>query len=369
MAIELVTGLPGHGKTLMTIARYRDVAKSSGRQIFHAGIKGLKLPWPAWDPKRWQELEPGSILIVDEAQFVFPVRGRGQPEPWIEQLAVHRHGGLDLVLITQNPMLIDSFVRRLVDRHWHVVRKFGTHSVTLHEFPNGCKENVAASREGSVRHDFRYPKDVFEVYESAEAHTVKRRIPARVFILLSIPFILAGLAWFGYSRLKPDAVAARMGVPAPVESSHGIGSGPPPAGRVGPATAGEYVADFQPRIADLAHTAPAYDQVTKPVAAPHPAACVASANVCKCYTDQATLLQMGDKLCRDIVAGGFFVPWMSSAARQAQGFVRAAPVPVSSGGSVAVGIGASVQPSSAFPDKQTDLPERGGRPRAGAHPS
>lgn len=323
MSIELVTGLPGHFKTLLTIHRYRDIQKKTGRAVYYHGIKGLKLDWVEWEPKDWEKLPPRSIFIIDEAQFIFPVRGRGSPEEFIERLAVHRHAGIDIVLITQNPMLIDSFVRRLVDRHWHSVRKFGTLQCTLHEFPNGVKENVGNSRAGSVRHEFRAPKELFDLYTSAEAHTVTGRVPLRVFMLLAlIPAVLL-LGWFIFKRGQPEAVAERMAAPAGAASSSALGGGlfrpgtgvsvaAPAVSQV--VDAGGYVALYQPRIDGLPHTAPAYDEVTKPVDAPRPAACVASAVRCTCYSQQATVLQMGDALCRSLVERGFFQAWASEAA-------------------------------------------------------
>jgi zona occludens toxin len=181
MPITLITGLPGHGKTLYALAKYKDEAVKNGRPVFYHGIKDLRITgWQEFDVQRWAELPAGSIMVVDESQLVFPVRPRGTPDKWIESLTTHRHLGLDFVIITQNPMLLDRYVRRRVDRHFHVVRKFGTHNATIHEFANGVKENAASSRDGSIRHDWRYPKSVFELYTSAEMHTVKRRIPKRV---------------------------------------------------------------------------------------------------------------------------------------------------------------------------------------------
>lgn len=304
MPIVLVTGLPGHGKTLFTIARWRDEAASSGRSVFYDGIKDLALPWQPWEPQKWEELPPNSIMVIDEAQRLFPVRGRGQPPEWIEKLAMHRHLGLDFVLITQNPMLIDSFVRRLCDRHFHVIRKFGTHRATVHEFANGVKESVATSREGSIRHEWKYPADVFNLYKSAEVHTVKRRVPMRVYILLALPFLLLGIVWFIYQRLNPSAAAER--------------SGAPPAGQPGVVrpvvqqAAGEvddYFERQRPRVKGLAFTAKAYDELTKPVSVPYPAACISSSTRCLCYSDQATALDMSEDMCRTFVERGFFVAW------------------------------------------------------------
>ena len=51
-----------------------------------------------------------------------------------------------------------------------------------------------------------------------------------------------------------------------------------------PMTAAEYVDSHKPRIAGFAHTAPRYDDVTKPLVAPYPAACMVMAGECRCYS-------------------------------------------------------------------------------------
>jgi zona occludens toxin len=307
--ITLITGLPGHGKTLYALKWVSELAAKDGRVVFHNGIRGLKLPWVKWEPERWQELEAGAVMVIDECQSVFPVRGRGQPPAWIEELAKHRHLGVDFVVITQNPMLMDSFVRRLVDRHFHIVRTFGTHKATVHEFANGCKENVDKSREGSIRHDWLYPTKVFEWYESAELHTVKRRVPMRVWFLISLPFVLAVLVWWVWQRwdAKTEAPSAPAGA-----ASAPLGATQAAAGQ-GAAPERDYFATHAPRVEGLAYTAPVYDVVTQPVQAPYPAACVASAQRCRCYTQQGTRLEMPDALCRDLTERGFFVPWQQVA--------------------------------------------------------
>lgn len=329
--IMLLTGLPGHGKTLYALQLVEGVRKAAEsttqpRPIFHNGINGLSLPWTRCKPEDWRTLPPGAIFVIDECQDCFPQRGRGEPPEWINELAKHRHLGLSFVLITQNPMLIDSFVRRLVDRHLHVMRKFGTKMATVHEFTSGVKEEVAKSRTGSIRHEWRYPAEVFSWYKSAEVHTVKRRIPMRLYVLAAIPLVLVGLAAFLYARLMPDAAAERMASPT------GAASAP----RADPATAGgpapapvDYFAQHAPRIAGLAHTAPVYDAVTAPAVAPYPAACIASQTRCSCYTQQATVLEMPETLCRDLATRGFFVSWRAvvEAAAPAAKPVAAAPAP------------------------------------------
>lgn len=315
MPITLVTGLPGHGKTLYTLARWKSEAEKDGRPVFHNGIRGLKVPgWQEWKPEEWEQLPSGALLVIDECQFVFPVRGRGQPPEWIEKLATHRHLGLDFVIITQNPMLMDPFVRRLVDRHFHVVRKFGTHFATIHEFVNGCNDNVHKSRKDAIRHEWRYPKDVFEWYESAEVHTVKRRLPAKFWVLLASPLVFAALAYTAYTRLNPDAQVKRAEESIGVQGGPKLSDGSSAPGQHSaavpkPMTREEYLAAYTPRLPGFPHTAPVYDDVTKPTQAPYPAACISSAKKCECYSDQGTQLMMDDHTCRSIAKGGFYKNW------------------------------------------------------------
>ncbi|MFG6485218.1 zonular occludens toxin domain-containing protein [Roseateles sp. BYS78W] len=324
MPITLVTGLPGHGKTLYTLARWKAEAEKAGRPVFHNSIPGLQIPgWQPFEVKDWEQLPAGALLIVDEAQFAFPVTGRGQTPPWVQQLATHRHKGLDFIVITQNPMLLDSFVRKLVDRHFHVVRKFGTHFATIYEYVNGVKEDVSKNRGDGIRHEFRYPKDVFTWYKSAELHTVKRRIPARVYLLLVLPVIFGILCWIGYHRMSPEFAAeqARKSTPEATAPPAQVAEGPVGRARSGAGDRGgqmtpaEYAAAYTPRIEGLPHTAPIYDGVTQPQQAPYPAACIANAKRCQCYSQQGTRLDMNEQLCRQLADGGFFVAWTPAGER------------------------------------------------------
>jgi len=267
-------------------------------------------------------------MIIDECQKAFPVRGRGQPPAFIENLSTHRHLGLDFVLITQNPMLLDSFVRRLIDRHFHIVRKFGTHFATIHEFVNGCKDNVDKSRSGSIRHEWRYPKAVFDWYKSAEVHTVKRRVPAKVWLFLSLPLIFLVLAWFTYQRLKPDAVQNRINLAAGQpetnnKTGQGVNNSRSDGNKV--ISVSDYLEQYRPRIPDLPHTAPAYDHLTTPVSVPYPAGCIASKLRCNCYSQQGTALDMSQDLCKQITQKGFFVAWSLDSNGQRSSEMRSEP--------------------------------------------
>lgn len=335
--ITLITGLPGNGKTLYAIQYVRELAAKEGREVQYSGIADLKLPWAEVEPERWFEAPPKTIIVIDEVQRVMRPRANGTKVPeFVEKLETHRHLGVDLVLITQHPTLLDANVRRLVGRHFHVVRKWGTNSATVHEWAS-TKDNCDKQRADSIKHAWKYPKDVFDLYKSAEAHTHRRRIPAKVLVFFSLPFVIAALIWFAWTRyLDPSRYDKKSA--APGATGQVASSGSAAASALTPAA---YVAQFTPRVQGLGHTAPAYDELTKVSHVPYPAACLSSGQRCKCYTQQGTALDTSEALCRGIVAGGFFVPWALQ-----PGSVVPAPQPVAesppyAGSSAPVAIGTS----------------------------
>lgn len=337
-----ITGLPGNGKTLYAIKYVKEWSERENRPVFYSGIPELKLPWTEVEPEKWFDCPPNSIILIDEAQRVFRPRSMGKDVPeHVMRLETHRHQGLDVVLITQHPLLMDTAVRRLVGKHLHVVRKWGTEAATVHEWPQ-VRENCdkPAGRKDSIKHAWKYDKSVYGFYKSAEVHTVKRNIPMRVYILFALPLVLAAL--IGYVWKFTDKKMS--GTISAVESSRSASSGtvanlgaPAPA-RMGYenalADAKQYVYERTPRVVGLPQTAPRYDEVTQPVMAPLPAACVASASRCRCYTQQGTVLDTPEDMCREIVVSGYFVDFDDSGRRRGgedrQGLHRADAVPVRS---------------------------------------
>jgi len=317
--ITLITGLPGNGKTLYALTWLRDKAIKENRQVYYNGVADLRIP--GWielvNPEKWAECPTGSIILIDEAQRIFRPRMHGKEVPgYVAALETHRHLGVDLVFVTQHPMLIESNVRRLTGQHFHVIRKFGTQWATIHEW-NKCKETCDKNRDDSTRLEFKYPPDIFDLYKSAELHTHKRRIPFKVLALFSMPVIFIGLAYLAYTRLAPDQVAERNKPAGQAEPSAGV---PAVNQRVGAGklTQADYLEAQTPRVAGLAYTAPVFDQATTPTEAPYPAACLVMRGECRCYSQQATRLEMPAALCEQIVAKGFFVAWRQPVQQQSQ---------------------------------------------------
>lgn len=326
--ITLITGLPGNGKTLFGLWLIKQKAEKEQREVYYHNIKDLTLPWTVADPEKWFDLPHGSIIVIDEGQFVFPKKPNGSKLPdFYEKLAVHRHSGYDIYIITQHPSLLDNFVRQLVGQHYHAVRKFGLNRATIYEWSavNPAPQNPAAHKS-AITLKWAYPKEVFTYYKSAEVHTVKRAIPGKIFLALGfVALVLFGGYW-AMARYKaryekpseapPASLAGAVNVvdvANPVaKNTNNTNSGGEPFDQL--ADAQRYVAMNTPRTEGLPHTAPKYDQLTAPTRVPVPAMCVQIGAVtsrgpsprCKCYTQQGTPMAVEYNMCMDIARNGWF---------------------------------------------------------------
>jgi len=320
MPITLITGLPRNGKSLWMIGKYKDAHNT--RPVYYANIPGLKLPWKEWDPQKWQDLPDGSLFVIDECQEFFPLRGREKPPEWIEQLARHGHRGLDFVLITQGPMLIDSFVRNLVQTHYDVVRAFGAPACTVHEWPTGVYDQCRKNSKGSTTHLWKYDKSLYDLYTSSAQHTVKVNIPAKLILLGIIPVLVAGVLYWLTHRHSDNPVAPGPDTAASAAPGAVVAPGSPDVLVEPGKPRSEYRhVDFRPRVPGLPHTAPAYDHLTAPVEAPYPAYCISLGTEydCKCYTQRNTALHVPRPLCETIARDGFFAYWREAGPRSLGG--------------------------------------------------
>lgn len=315
--IYMTTGANGAGKTLLTLADVRKAQLSApDRAVYYHGFVPKQpihdFGWLPFEPAKWQDLPDGSICVFDEAQNEFPATMRGELPEWINAIAQHRRRrGFDFWLLTPHPTMLHNSVRKLVESpswHRHVKRVFGTDnaSVATYNYTETRCELPSAGARGQVEVRS-YPKEVYDWYESAVKHTGKRRIPKQVFVLLGAVVLLPVLAWFVWHNLAGRA--EKLGAPAPGAAAGQVSNMPAPVASAEPMTAEQYAASFSPRFPGFAHTAPRYDEVTRPTIAPYPAACVATARGCRCYTQQATRLTVPEDTCREIVAGGFFIDW------------------------------------------------------------
>lgn len=67
--------------------------------------------------KKGQIIEHQHLLILDECQTIFNPRSWNRKDRlrWVEFFTVHRHYGFDVILITQNDMMVDKQIRGIME--------------------------------------------------------------------------------------------------------------------------------------------------------------------------------------------------------------------------------------------------------------
>lgn len=246
--IYLITGVPGSGKTLYATTLIQQFIEE-GRAVF-SDINGLLIDDVEHAPEDWRETPDGSVVVYDECQMHMGTKlGKNIPDH-IEDLTVHRHTGHDIVLITQGPKLLHSFVRPLVGRHYHVERVFGTNNAKLYRAER-CMENCSKTDlNGADQTLFPFPKKNFDLYKSATVHTHKAAVPAwlkrtgfvLVALLVGLFFLAQNAGNFfsgsavgqalGDEQVLPDPVG--IAPPVPVSPTHTLTSQPVKLSKIEP---------------------------------------------------------------------------------------------------------------------------------------
>jgi zona occludens toxin len=250
--------------------------------------KGLR-DWHLW-------AKPGSIIVYDEFQKVWPPRANGSPvPPDLQALDTHRHMGVDFILPTQSPNNFDRHVQGLVGRHLHV-RRMGNLPLTIIYEWDHCSKSLLYSKSLAKR-PWRYNKKVYKLYKSAEVHTKQpRRIPTLLYFV--------GAAMLAAFVAIPNVVTRlqeRMSGPVAHAAQPQNGGSAIP-GQTGGAAAEpvpfDYTA-FVPRVSSQPNSAPAYDELRKVVNLPRVAGAICNSKRCQCLTEQGTDTGMSDQECSD----------------------------------------------------------------------
>jgi hypothetical protein len=195
-----------------------------------------------------------------------------------------------------------------------------------------CKEQPLSHTAIAKRFEWKYPKEVFGYYKSAEVHTVKRRLPMMYYIMFIAPLTVGALIWYFVDQHYQDgqimatksqrdrlAAGGQAITGDPLVTSGYVPGKSAAAAEKKPLTPKEYAESFEPRIPGLAYTAPVYDEVTKVVEAPVPVACLSNESQgCKCYSQQGTSLAMHETLCKRIVDKGFFLAFELKSAQESK---------------------------------------------------
>jgi len=319
--ITLITGTPGAGKTLYAVSELLG-GEYAGRPLYVDGIPELLLDHEiAQDPLEWHDWIPAgkdAVLVVDECQRVWRPRHYGKDvPPSVAAFETHRHMGVDVVLITQHPNLLDSNVRRLVGRHIHVRRLWGMNRTMVYEWDSATdpqRTSTAISRSWS------YPKKAFNWYKSATAHTArKNRMPVAVFLFIAamIGVPLAGYAGYTalFDRFDGDPSVQPDAANSPDTASWGA-SPPHLPYQDNAVDAVSWDSDkFLPRDPLYPESAPAYDHLAEVKTFPQVAGCIAGEKRgCQCYTQQGSRVWLPERECLDRVESHPFNPYRENPA-------------------------------------------------------
>ena len=179
--IYIYTGTPGAGKTMCLVSEAVIRGEREKRPVYVSGIPGLSGEgiFDLENPADWMACPDGSIIIIDEAQRVFPSRlAKVQVPDCIAAMETHRHRGIDIYLATQSINMLDVHLRRLCNVHRHLVRVFGLRASTIYEWDEACDDTRdKQARRLSRKSRFKFSKAYYSRYKSTTIDTAQRRLP------------------------------------------------------------------------------------------------------------------------------------------------------------------------------------------------
>lgn len=333
--IRLFTGLPGSFKTCHAVRVIRE-AVAAGRPVFVSNLEGLNVPGvEVWDdPKQWEALPVGALLVVDEAQRYWRASRDLNIPPEIVALETHRHKGIDFLLTTQQPGYLLKHLRGLVGEHVHHMRtgKMRAKTLTYNRVCDDVTSTVEAKK--ADQGFFLATKEDFTFYTSTVKDTHKARLNRRT-ILLAVA-ALAIVAVFGVA-----GKGILWGGDAKGEPAQSAGQSPQETGRHGGSktvvSSEDFLARHTPRIDGLPWSAPIFDG-REPVSQPE-VYCISSAAgldasgehvqaSAHCVTEQGTPVVVPVALARRMSqTGGVYNPYRQPFQQQPQ-LQQPAPLPV-----------------------------------------
>lgn len=304
--ITMITGVPGVGKTALTV---RELLALKGSRPVYSNINGLKIDhFPidhAWVQNWHENAPPDALIVIDEAQHSFRPRPQGSRVPEnVAAFETHRHLGVDFILVTQRPTLIDSNIRGLVGRYLHIRQTPLARMV--HEAMEVVDFSQKSVREENAKTPYKLPKEVFSLYKSSQLHTKKPRVklPTAALVLMALVPIVGIVGYNLYGSIN-----SKLAPSTAVEAGRG--------GGLPPTLTPDRIVDHGQRLhlamlpvdADNPLSAPLYASVVPPVVPPQIVGCIASKRSCACYSQQSTPVWLPDEQCRQRAAGQYYDPY------------------------------------------------------------
>lgn len=354
MAIILITGTPGSGKTLYAMSKIRD-ALNTGRPIYtningcnFDGVEPIpvnnngELDWTLTPPGDEEQGVFGSLIVYDEAQkldtFAYKKGEKLSANHIIKNMEDHRHKAYDIIFITQSPKFLHLHLLELVSEHYHVIRRFNRNQAEIHlyrkaEYNVGTKASFERSEDSFA---WNYDKKLFEKYKSTVAVTQKGfRLSAKMkrllFIIVGIFIMLIYFLFFkdnGNDYLK-TAVGVETDKKAQVEKTD-VKSDKNIATDAKKVSTSDLQAEneklkaeldmIKQQIATMQNNSVRYN-VEQPfnydrveyhyqvVDKPQIVGCILQDKKCSCYTQQATTIKMSYRDCKQYTLNRPFNPF------------------------------------------------------------
>ena len=206
MAIRIITGAPGGGKTFYAVKHLRDnyltkAGKVKKGHTIISNVEGLKVPHIDLDEaikaskkdvngfftvdyqKKITEKYPGIVYMIDEAQKYFHKRFYDKESFFYFQY--HRHIGHDIYLICQSSVSIPTDLRVLAEHEIHAVPRMLS---IFGEF----KYRVISGNQTVDHKMLRKNKAVFRLYKSMDYNESEK---------IRNPFIKYGIGTVSYTHL------------------------------------------------------------------------------------------------------------------------------------------------------------------------
>lgn len=244
MAINIIVGRPGSGKSYEAIAYHLIPAIESGRRVVtnlplhldhfiavygpdalelievvpdefskeHGVIKPFSTP-SYFTSDEWRDDKGrGPLFIIDECHFQYPKTGRGKKASddiadCLEYFSMHRHYGHDILLMTQSLGKLNRDLRDMIEVQYSVSKHtaLGSQKSYTRKTLDGAGVRPAVTFTGVRTYDAKY-------YPFYKSHTqsegdVKEAMAGDVspiwkrwWLWLSVPLVFAGL-WFSVSSM------------------------------------------------------------------------------------------------------------------------------------------------------------------------
>lgn len=130
-------------------------------------------------------------------------------------MSMHRHFGIEIILISQNPTKLNKDVLSNVTIHHVMRRKFGFDAANIWTFGEAMTtwgKSVADS--ALVKKYWRFPKHLYKYYVSSEKHNVKKYFPKKYYAFACVPLLIF---YLGYAKARESGFMGLVPKPDQVE--------------------------------------------------------------------------------------------------------------------------------------------------------